>query len=210
MKIELLYIEDCPNHLAAADRLRTILHGEGMPVEISEIEVKDAAAAKKLNFFGSPTIRIDGEDIEPDLGPIHAAGLACRCYEGGLPSGEIMRTALRRARQRKDMPGGVALSSLAAVGGVLAASSCCLPLFPFMMAAGLAGSSAFLSAARPYLMAASVVFIAGGFYQARRAKKCLRRTSVISSILLWASALFVFVSIFFPQVMANAAANLAR
>lgn len=42
-------------------------------------------------------------------------------------------------------------ASLAAIGSVLAASSCCLPILPFMMAAGLAGTSTFLSAARPYL-----------------------------------------------------------
>ncbi len=99
-------------------------------------------------------------------------------------------------------------ASLAAVGSVLAASSCCLPILPFMMAAGLAGGSAFLSAARPYLLAASILFIAYGFYQAWRAKKCQRRPGAIASALLWVSAAFVVISIFFPQVMANAAAGL--
>jgi cytochrome bd-type quinol oxidase subunit 2 len=100
------------------------------------------------------------------------------------------------------------LASLAAIGSVLAASSCCLPLLPFMMAAGLAGGSALLSAARPYLLAASLVFIAYGFYQAWQAKKCQRRPSVIASALLWVSAFFVVISILFPQVMANAVAGL--
>ena len=102
---------------------------------------------------------------------------------------------------------GATLASLAAIGSVLAASSCCLPVLPFMMAAGLAGGSAFLTAARPYLLAASVLFIACGFYQARRARKCHRRASAISSVLLWASAGFVFLSIFFPQLLANAVAD---
>ncbi len=100
------------------------------------------------------------------------------------------------------------LASLAAVGSVVAASSCCLPILPFAMAAGLAGGSAFLAAARPYLLGASILFIAYGFYQAWRAKKCQRRTSVVASALLCVSAVFVIVSIFFPQVMANAAAGL--
>jgi hypothetical protein len=103
---------------------------------------------------------------------------------------------------------GAALAGMAAVGSVLAASVCCLPVLPFMMAAGLAGGSAFLSAARPYLMAASVLSIAFGFYQSWRAKKCQRRSGLISTTLLWVSAGFVFLSIFFPQVMANAAASL--
>lgn len=101
-----------------------------------------------------------------------------------------------------------ALASLAAVGSVIAASSCCLPILPFAMAAGLAGGSAFLTAARPYLLGASVLFIGYGFYQAWRAKKCERRASVVASALLWVSAVFVILSIFFPQVMANAAAGL--
>lgn len=99
-------------------------------------------------------------------------------------------------------------AGIAAVGSVLAASSCCLPVLPFVAAAGFAGGSAFLAAARPYLLGASILFIAFGFYQASRAKKCQRRPSVAGSVLLWVSALFVVVSIFFPQLMANAAANL--
>jgi cytochrome bd-type quinol oxidase subunit 2 len=100
------------------------------------------------------------------------------------------------------------LASLAAIGSVLAASSCCLPILPFVMAAGLAGSSTFLSAARPYLLAVSILFNAYGFYQSWRAKKCQRRPNMVASGLLWISAVFVVISIFFPQVMANAAAGL--
>jgi hypothetical protein len=100
------------------------------------------------------------------------------------------------------------LASLAAIGSVLAASSCCLPVLPFMMAAGLAGGSAFLSAARPYLLAGSILLIGYGFYQTRRAKNCQRRPSRIASTLLWASAVFVVITIFFPQAMANVAAGL--
>lgn len=101
-----------------------------------------------------------------------------------------------------------ATAGLAAIASVLAASACCLPVFPFVVAAGFAGGSAFLSAARPYLLAASVFFVAYGLYQAWRAKQCRRRTSVFTAILLWFSAIFVVMSVFLPQVMANAAADL--
>jgi hypothetical protein len=77
-----------------------------------------------------------------------------------------------------------------------------------MMAAGLAGTSTFLSQVRPFLLIGSILFIAFGFYQAWRVKKCRLRMSAISSVLLWASAIFVFFSIFFPQIMANAIAGL--
>lgn len=105
---------------------------------------------------------------------------------------------------RSGSPGGASsvAVSLAAVGSVLAASSCCLPLFPFMMAAGLAGTSAFVSQVRPYLLIGSILFIAFGFYQAWRAKKCQSNERHVVDPLVDPAA-FVFVSIFFPQIMAN-------
>jgi len=107
-------------------------------------------------------------------------------------------------------PGGgrTAAASLAAIGSVLAATSCCLPVLPFAMAAGFAGGSAFLAVARPYLLVCAVLFIAFGFYQARRARKCRRKPGMVAPILLWISTIFVALSILFPQLMANAAADL--
>src|SRR5690348_11523731 len=93
-------------------------------------------------------------------------------------------------------------ASLAAIGSVVAASSCCWPLLPFVAAAGFAGSSTALSTARPYLLGVSALFIAYGFYQARRTKRCGRRPSVVASLLLWTSAAIVVMAVFFPQVTA--------
>ena len=101
-----------------------------------------------------------------------------------------------------------AVASVAALGSVLAASSCCLPILPFVFAAGVAGTSAFLTALRPYLLALSVLLVGYGFYEAWRARQCRCRPSIVSSVLLWSSAFFVLVSIFFPQVLANSMANL--
>ena len=112
-----------------------------------------------------------------------------------------------RTRTESSSGAGTVAASLAAVGSVVAASSCCLPLFPFMMAAGLAGTSAFLSEVRPYLLLGSILFIAFGFYQARRARKCNRRTSTVALVLLCVSAGFVLISILFPQIIANAIAG---
>src|SRR5882724_5597494 len=138
MKIEVLYFADCPNHAPAVDRLRTVLRQEGLSDEVSEIEVKDESAAKALKFFGSPTIRVNGLDIETDSRNFHETGFACRRYSGGLPSEEMIRTALREARRAS---GGArtAAASTAALLSVLAASSCCLPILPFVIAAGFAG-----------------------------------------------------------------------
>ena len=104
--------------------------------------------------------------------------------------------------------GRTVFASVAALVSVIAASNCCLPILPFVFAASLAGSSAILTALRPYLLVTSVLSIAYGFYQAWQSKRCSRKSSLLSSALLWLSAFFVIVSIVFPQVLANAAANL--
>ncbi len=98
--------------------------------------------------------------------------------------------------------------SLAALGSVIAASSCCLPLLPFIFAAGAAGTSAFIAQLRPYLVVLSVLLIAFGFYKSWRAKQCNCKPSRISTFILWFSAIVVFVFIFFPQVIANLVADL--
>lgn len=100
MRVEFLYFQDCPNYSPALDRLRTVLRQEGLPAEVSEIEVKDASAAKAWKFFGSPTIRINGLDIEADSRAVTGTGFACRRYPGGLPSEEMIRAALREAREQ--------------------------------------------------------------------------------------------------------------
>jgi len=100
------------------------------------------------------------------------------------------------------------VASLAALASVVLASSCCLPLLPFLFAAGAAGSSAFFVKLRPFLLAASVLLIAFGFYQRWRAKQCQCKPSLMSTILLWFSAIVVLVFILFPQAIANILANL--
>ena len=100
------------------------------------------------------------------------------------------------------------VASLAALGSVVLASSCCLPMFPFLLAAGAAGSSAFFVRIRPFLLVASVLLIAFGFYQRWRARQCNSRPNPLSAILLWFSAAIVVASVLFPQIIANLVANL--
>src|SRR5712691_4194264 len=94
-------------------------------------------------------------------------------------------------------------ASFAALGSVILASSCCLPLLPFLFAAGAAGTSAFFVKLRPFLLAASLLFIAFGFYQRWQAKQCKCKPSVLSTTLLWFSTIVVVVFTFFPQAIAN-------
>jgi hypothetical protein len=100
VKIEVLYVEDCPNHLPTVDRIRRVLREEGFPTDVTQIEVKDRADAQTLQFFGSPTIRINGLDIDAGARSVTETGFACRRYAGdGLPSAEMIRAALREAQR---------------------------------------------------------------------------------------------------------------
>ena len=113
-----------------------------------------------------------------------------------------------RTANKPDDSKSTVVASLAALGSVIAASSCCLPLLPFLFAAGAAGTSAFLVQLRPYLLFVSVLLIAFGFYKSWRARKCNCKPSRVSTFLLWLSAIVVLVFIFFPQVIANLVADL--
>jgi hypothetical protein len=101
MKIEVLHFRGCPSYLPTVDLLKKILREEGVTAEICPVHVQDSEASRPRQFAGSPTILIDGADIEPNadseaLGA--GVGLACRWYPGGVPSEAKVRARLRAAR----------------------------------------------------------------------------------------------------------------
>lgn len=97
MKIDVLYFEDCPNRSPTLQRIQEILQEEGCHAEVTEVLVSDAEAARSVKFLGSPTVRINGIDIEPGIADRRDFGLMCRRYTGGIPSYELIRTAVRSA-----------------------------------------------------------------------------------------------------------------
>jgi hypothetical protein len=101
MKIEVLYVPNCPNHAVALERLREILDGESLEAHLNEVLVSSAAMAYSLKFPGSPTIRINGGDIEPQQQETASFGLMCRLYAdgNGAPSHQKLRDAICRARE---------------------------------------------------------------------------------------------------------------
>ena len=65
MTIEVLYFEGCPNHRPTVDRVREILERLGLEEEVVEVEIRGLEDARHLKFLGSPSVRVDGVDIEP-------------------------------------------------------------------------------------------------------------------------------------------------
>lgn len=106
MTVELLFVENCPNHAPALALLRAILRLEGIPAQVTQIAVKDEAAAQALRFCGSPTIRVNGQD----LGSGGRVGMGCRFGDHSIPAVETIRVALRNASRSQAKPahGGTA------------------------------------------------------------------------------------------------------
>jgi hypothetical protein len=99
MTVEIFYFEGCPNHKPASERVLGVIGEEGIAANVTEIEVPDEAAAKEAGFLGSPTIRVNGTDIDPASRNRKGGSFACRCYPGGLPSMEMIRAAIREAHE---------------------------------------------------------------------------------------------------------------
>lgn len=97
IQIEVLYFEDCPNHLPTVERINTVLREEGCCADLREVLVPDVSTAESVNFLGSPTVRVNGIDIEPAANDRKDFGLMCRRYTGGVPSHELIRAAVRSA-----------------------------------------------------------------------------------------------------------------
>jgi hypothetical protein len=99
MKIEVLYFEGCPNHIPAMEIVREALNSLGRPDEIHQVEIHTQADAEAIGFVGSPSIRVNGSDIEPWARTAKEFGLSCRTYVnglhyGGLPSRELLRSSI--------------------------------------------------------------------------------------------------------------------
>ena len=100
MKIETLYFEGCPNHKPTIDLIREILDALNIEAEIEEIEVADPAEGRQLHFLGSPTVRINGVDIDPGARDRTDYGFSCRTYEGaGTPPREMIEAAIEGSMQ---------------------------------------------------------------------------------------------------------------
>jgi hypothetical protein len=99
LKVELLYFAGCPNYPPALKLLTDVLRECGLEEKITEISVRDFHHATVLAFPGSPTIRINGKDIEGELPPRRSSGLTCRTYivdgkRQGVPPAEWIHKAV--------------------------------------------------------------------------------------------------------------------
>ena len=98
-RVEVLTFEGCPNAATALQLVHEIAGELGVDVDVRELRVETSEEAECLRFLGSPTIRVDGSDVEPGADDRHDYVLACRVYLTaagplGLPDRAWVRDAL--------------------------------------------------------------------------------------------------------------------
>jgi hypothetical protein len=100
--VEILYFEGCPNYEPARALVERLAAQLRIDPDIRLVEVADPDTAVELRFLGSPTVRVDGADVEPGAEERRDFALSCRIYpsEPGVaeqPEEAWVRKALSEA-----------------------------------------------------------------------------------------------------------------
>ncbi len=97
--IEVLYFEGCPNLEPTLSLANEVLSELGLSGEVREVEVRTPEDAERLRFLGSPSVRVNGRDIEPGAEDRTEYALCCRLYgDLGFPAKELLVDALEVRR----------------------------------------------------------------------------------------------------------------
>src|SRR3954453_11319793 len=109
VRLEVLYFDGCPGHEALMPRLRMLMAQVGVDAPVELRRVESVEAAERERFVGSPTLRVDGQDVDPSAGERTDFGLKCRLYPSpdglcGTVPDEFVIAALTRARAARDAP----------------------------------------------------------------------------------------------------------
>lgn len=101
MSVELLYFDGCPSYDRLLPRLRELVAERDPRAEVELRRVESTEDAERMRFLGSPTVRVDGVDVDPTASTRDDFGLKCRLYRRGdgsapVPPDDWIRQALRR------------------------------------------------------------------------------------------------------------------
>lgn len=100
MKLELQYFEGCPGYEPMREIVRSASSDMGISFELEEVHVRKPEQLRAIGFKGSPTLLVEGRDIEDRQDVIDALG--CRLYKGKpAPDRWLIESALLRALKPK-------------------------------------------------------------------------------------------------------------
>lgn len=85
--LELLYIDNCPHHAAFMPHLQQLLAGVSIHSPITLVRIESDEQAIAARFLGSPTLRVNGIDVDPTAPDRDTYGLQCRLYS--TPEGPV-------------------------------------------------------------------------------------------------------------------------
>jgi hypothetical protein len=99
-RIEVLYVDGCPNVDSAVARAHAAIEAAGAAATVILVRVRNEDDARRLRFVGSPTVRVDGDDVEQAVVPCNDFGMQCRLYRvggrlEGAPPADWIVAALR-------------------------------------------------------------------------------------------------------------------
>jgi hypothetical protein len=101
--VELLYFDGCPNWLEVRALLDRLIEEEDLDAKTALIRIADDSEAANERFLGSPSVRVDGRDVEVGAEARSDYGMQCRIYRTsaglrGVPDEAWIRSALQASR----------------------------------------------------------------------------------------------------------------
>ena len=196
--VSVLYFDGCPNHPPAVEAVRRVADRLGIDVRIEQIDVPGPDRVHDLRFLGSPTIQVNGEDVEPTARTRTDFAFGCRTYPdgSGVPSDAMIVAALREAMAGSDVgrgdsipagapashdgagrvaaSGGAIVSASASIVAAMASSACCWgPLALIGLGISAGGMAGFFERWRPILAPVAIGMVTLSFILAyRRPRGC--------------------------------------
>ena len=102
VRIEILAREDCPNRGMALVVVERVVDETGVPAEIEVVDVASDSDAETYRVLGSPTVLVDGRDVDPQPNAHAEFSVDDRIYRTdrgpcGWPEPAWIRSAVLRA-----------------------------------------------------------------------------------------------------------------
>ncbi|MHC4322287.1 MAG: DF family (seleno)protein [Planctomycetota bacterium] len=103
VNISIFFIEGCPGISSITDDIKDIIAEEAVDADISLFVIETPEDARRLQFTGSPTVRVNGRDIEPNTKTIKDYGLRSRHYyingkKSDYPTKSMIRDAIKKVK----------------------------------------------------------------------------------------------------------------